>query len=210
MKKTINPIERLEKLVNKKDRYVIALSGLPGAGKSTLSNKLADLFSDKVLTLGMDGFHFSKAKLRTFPDPALALARRGAPWTFDVDHFVEKCKELGSRVPMKWPDFSHGGGDPIEDAIDVPIEVDIILVEGLYVLYREEKWAGLKGCFDETWHLDTPVELAQERVIRRHMTTKGLGEEEATQKAKSNDLLNGELVAKSSYRADFLIHPEIV
>ena len=203
--KNIDPFERCRHLQKNETRIVIGLSGLPGAGKSTLAKRLSEYSEGKLLVLGMDGFHYPKSVLKTFPDPDAALARRGAPWTFDATSFVEKCRLLKQRKPLRWPDFIHGLGDPIEDAIDVPLEVDLILVEGLYVLYREGDWAGLEPCFDETWHLDVSSETAQQRIILRHMETGSLTKEQASQKARSNDLLNGELVSACVHRADYLI-----
>lgn len=71
-----------------RQRRVIGLAGQPGSGKSTLAAQLQAWMQQQhgplaMQVLGMDGFHLSRAQLAQQPDAAAALARRGAPWTFD-------------------------------------------------------------------------------------------------------------------------------
>jgi pantothenate kinase len=61
------------------DRFVVALAGPPGAGKSTLSELLADALGDAAILQG-DGFHYDNAIL----DALGRRQRKGAPDTFDV------------------------------------------------------------------------------------------------------------------------------
>jgi pantothenate kinase-related protein Tda10 len=77
-------VERLLTLLTSdRPRILVALAGLPGAGKTTVAarwacavNRLAGAGSMQVL--GMDGFHLPRAALARMPNPAAALARRGA------------------------------------------------------------------------------------------------------------------------------------
>src|SRR3954451_6103059 len=84
------PVQRLvAQLESASPRWMIGLAGLPGAGKTTLASRLAEAVNARtapntLVALGMDGFHFTKAELRQFPNAAEAFARRGAPWTFDT------------------------------------------------------------------------------------------------------------------------------
>src|SRR5690349_15591736 len=94
------PVERLLVLLESRPwRSMIALAGVPGSGKTTLATRLAEAVNvrtapNTMLALGMDGFHFTKAALRQFPDPEEAFARRGAPWTL----WWKGC--ICSTVPM--------------------------------------------------------------------------------------------------------------
>lgn len=92
----------------------------------------------------------------------------------------------------------HEVGDPVDDAVIVPAVCRLILVEGIYTLLREGEWAGLKGLFDETWFLVTPVETAMSRIHRRHM--------EARQRADSNDRLNCAHITPGRENADYLVN----
>ncbi len=205
-KRLKDPIKRLNELSKNTSRIIIGLAGLPGAGKSTLTKQWSEKMGDKIAILSMDGFHYYKSELRNFPDPEKAFARKGAPWTFNSKSFVDRVKQLKEGKVTQWPDFKHGG-DPIEDAFSITHSANLILIEGLYLLYRENDWNDLQYYLDETWFLDTPEPLAQSRVISRHMKSANLSLEEATLKAQSNDLLNGKLVLNTKDKADYLIDP---
>ncbi len=155
----------LRRLETPTPRWLIALVGAPGSGKSTFVAELAQQVNartapDTLLALGMDGFHLPQAALRQFPDPAAAFARRGAPWTFEVSalrHRLQAVREAAGRAAVPWPGFDHKVADPVEGAYTVPAAARLVLVEGLYLLYPEGEWAAVSAGFDEHWYLDTPL-----------------------------------------------------
>jgi len=85
--------QRCASLHTKLQRQVwIGITGGPGAGKSTVADAVARCCNDlgyRAMALPMDGFHFSKEKLRDLdpPDAATLLPLRGAPQTFDAEAF---------------------------------------------------------------------------------------------------------------------------
>lgn len=207
-----NPLQQLIKLsVSTPKRILIGLAGLPGSGKTTLAQQLQlDFLSAhpncSMQVLSMDGFHLSKAQLQALPNPERAFARRGAPWTFDALGFVQKLRELkGGQRRVTWPIFEHRVGDPVADAIVIEPNCQLILVEGLYILYREQAWAGLEGLWDETWYLDTPLELAQARLVQRHQQAWGISQAAALERVLSSDAKNAALVASLRERAGYLV-----
>lgn len=208
----IHPVQHLQTLAQAtQSRILIGLAGLPGSGKTTIASQLQHEYLQKnpksvMQVLSMDGFHLSKAQLKQLPDPERALARRGAPWTFDAAGFVQKLCELkAGQEKVSWPIFEHSVGDPVADAIVIEPNCQIVLVEGLYILYREAAWAGLEGIWDETWYLDTPLELAQARLIQRHQQAWGISYEAALERVLSSDAKNAALVASLRAQADYLI-----
>lgn len=46
-----------------------------------------------------------------------AYARRGAPWTFDAQAFVDAIRRIKQQGRATLPSFDHGVGDPVEDDI---------------------------------------------------------------------------------------------
>ncbi|MEQ1534403.1 MAG: hypothetical protein ABL923_00870 [Burkholderiaceae bacterium] len=208
-----DPVGRLLHLmeVNASKRIIIGVVGLPGSGKSTIAAKLVDAVNQRVnsqvaVALSMDGFHLTKAALAQFADPAAALARRGSPWTFDPAGLVSKLQQLRNNPAESttWPDFQHGVGDPVSDAISVNPDTKLIIVEGLYLLHREHGW-NLAGLLDECWYLDTPMDVAMERLVKRHMASWGFSREQALDRLAMNDRLNADIVLKSRERADYFV-----
>jgi pantothenate kinase len=209
-----DPVQRLlQHLDTAAPRTIVGLVGLPGAGKTTVAGHWGESMNlimgqGTMMVLGMDGFHLSKAALKTLPDAEMAFKRRGAPWTFDTPAMAQRLQELRQEVnstSIWWPEFEHDVGDPIEDANEIPPSVRLILVEGLYLLRQSEGWFKVRDHFDEFWYLDTPLEVALERLTLRHMRVWGISREEAKGRIAANDLLNAEIVLNSRTEADWLI-----
>jgi pantothenate kinase len=209
-----NPVEHLLlQLESNTSRYMIGMAGLPGSGKSTLATRLADEVNARagspvMVALGMDGFHLTKAQLQQMPHPQTAFTRRGSPWTFDPAGMAQRLRMLcggAGKTIVEWPDFQHDVGDPVEAAHLVSPSVRLILVEGLYLLHEVDGWDEVVRCFDERWYLDTPMELAMERLANRHMAAWGLTREAAVARIASNDGLNAHIVAATSERADWRV-----
>lgn len=191
-------------------RVLIALAGLPGSGKSTVAASLANAVNAEageavMMALGMDGFHFSKAQLSHFPDPVETLKRRGAPWTFDAEALAQRLLDLRQReTSVLWPDFEHGVGDPLADAITVQPSTRIVLIEGLYLLHDDHGWK-CAHLFDECWFLDVGMDVAMDRLIQRHMAANHQSRDMAMERLAVNDRLNAEIVQKSRGQAQWLI-----
>ena len=198
-------------------RIVVGLVGLPGAGKSTQAkiwaNKVNENAHANVMqTVGMDGFHYSLAELAQLPPPKNDRSRRGAPWTFDSRKLARKLEELhqqklsGHYMNAYWPDFDHGVGDPVPNAIHIEPSVRLILVEGLYLLLRNPEW-NLKNLFDHLWFLDENMETAMRRLVSRHCQSWGMTEAEANARIGVNDKLNAEIVDQTRGYAEALVSP---
>lgn len=194
-------------------RWVIGMAGVPGSGKSTLAARLAEEINARLgpgtmVALGMDGFHLSKAELRQMPDPDLAFARRGAPWTFDPAALHARLQQVRGQAGVSevpWPGFQHDIGDPIEGADVVPPAARLVLVEGLYLLLDDPEWQPVGQLLDERWYLDTPIALSMERLAQRHMRAWGWSLAAAQARIDANDRPNAEVVERSSARADWVV-----
>ena len=77
--------------------------------------------------------------------------------------------------------------------------VQILLIEGNYVLLNEEPWCELpKSVFDTSWFIRCPEEEAQKRVILRHMKAWDFTEEQALNRWLDNDLKNYRFINENS------------
>ncbi|KAJ1731207.1 hypothetical protein LPJ61_002644 [Coemansia biformis] len=184
-------------------RFIVAVAGTAGSGKTHLCGLIRDAAnagasSDVCVVLPMDGFHLSKAQLTELDDPALALRRRGAHWTFDAPGFAETVRRVRHRpteVTLA-PAFDHAAGDPVPCAIAVEPHHRLVLVEGLYAHAGEEPWAGAARLADERWWISPRCPAAsRSRLVRRHVRA-GLAADDAAAELRiaENDDLNSAFV----------------
>ena len=198
-------------------RVVLGLVGLPGAGKSTQARRWADAVNARaqapvMQTVGMDGFHLSRADVAQLPPPRNDLVRRGAPWTFDVPQLKRSLEQLHQRetslaqAEVRWPDFDHGVGDPVADAIRIEPATRLVLVEGLYLLLPQAEW-NLRSLFHQVWFLDVSYATAMRQLTRRHCDSWGISEVEATARIEANDAINARTVHLTQCFAHALAQP---
>jgi pantothenate kinase len=148
----------------------------------------------------MDGFHYSRAKLDTMPDPAEAHRRRGAAFTFDAAAYAGLIGAL--RAPIEAgknvlaPSFDHAIKDPVADDVVVRPDHRIVVVEGNYVGLADEPWSGAARMLDAMVFVEVDEKVATERLVRRHVAA-GIvqTEEEGLERARGNDLVNGREIA---------------
>lgn len=201
--------------------HIVGLAGPPGAGKTTIASEVAKRvnkiwpqkscsFDSQVeppeiaVVLPMDGFHLYRHQLDSMEDPKEAHARRGAPWTFNPDLFLKCLKTLRDQGSVYAPSFDHGVGDPVEDDIFVNVQHKVVIVEGNYLLLEDDPWKEIASMLDEKWFVDVDIDIAMERVLKRHIST-GNTPEIAKQRIRYNDRPNAELVLKSKKHADLII-----
>ena len=199
-----SPLQALSAhLQNTPSRRIIGLTGVPGSGKSTLAARWCRAINAQhgphaIAVLGMDGFHLTRAQLAKLSNPEAAFARRGAPWTFDTPALTARLQLLrANQQSVAWPDFQHEIGDPIENAFHIAPDVRLVLIEGLYLLHQDDGWDAVARQFDAVWYLDTPREIALERLLQRHISAWQISRDEAARRIETNDRLNAEIVAET-------------
>ena len=146
-------------------RVIVAITGAPGAGKSTLAADLVSALPNAAL-LSMDGFHLPQARL-------VDLGRRervGAPDTFDVDGFLDVLRALrrGSAAVVA-PGFDREIEEPIPAAITISPSIRFVVVEGNYLLLDSGGWEAAAALFDVTVFVEVEREVRIAGLIARHI-----------------------------------------
>ena len=91
---------------------LVALAGMPGSGKSRISQILLRLLQPDCLVVQMDGYHTKLSDLQSRPDAADAVYRRGAPDTFEVSSLREALQRVKTgESSVKFPAFDHAAKD---------------------------------------------------------------------------------------------------
>lgn len=187
-------------------RVLIGIAGPPAAGKSTLATALAKAIQAQGLgsavAVGMDGFHLANTELAR-----LGLTEcKGAPQTFDAAGFVSLLRRLRDPEPgiVYAPRYSRVVHESIGAAVAVPQEIDIVVVEGNYLLLDEGPWQHVRDLLDLRIYLDAPGQVRQEALVRRQLS-RGLDPAAAQAWVTGSDEVNARLIAGTVSYADVVL-----
>ena len=204
----VTPVETLAaELIDRargRDRFLFAIAGAPGAGKSTLSDALLAALEAKApgraALLPMDGYHFDNVVL----EERGLLPRKGAPMTFDVGGLrrdLERIRAADEEVVV--PVFDRRLELARAGARVIGPDRSIILVEGNYLLLDHTPWNSLGGFFDCTLQIRVSEGELRQRLIERWLGF-GFDLDSARKKAEGNDMANALVVVRDSLPADIV------
>ncbi|SCE80296.1 Panthothenate kinase [Micromonospora viridifaciens] len=194
--------DRARALADAGPRQLLGIAGAPGAGKSTLAERIVAEVGPAARLVPMDGFHLAQSEL-----VRLGRAdRKGAPDTFDANGFVSMLRRLHRLEPTSvWaPVFRRDLEEPVAGAIEVPPEVRLVVTEGNYLLLRDDPWEEVRSLLHQAWFLDLEVELRLRRLTARHEAY-GKTPEQARAWALGSDEANVARVAGTADRADLVV-----
>jgi pantothenate kinase len=86
------------------------------------------------------------------------MRRRGAPFTFDAEAFVQLVKDIKDMPVtadgeaerfLHAPSFDHAVKDPVQDAISISSRSRLIIVEGNYTLLNQSPWNDVSEIWEE-------------------------------------------------------------
>lgn len=199
-------------------RYLIAIAGPPGSGKSVFAEQLHYIMDKGVLhkdahtvALPMDGFHFPNQYLhdhvRKLPDGSEVRlsALKGQPETFDIARLRRYVQALIARPEcVPWPGYSRFTHDVVPDKFRVMASANLVIVEGNYLLVNRGPFAGLPEMFDLRMYVDAPAPKIIANLVDRHIKG-GKSLEEAKDWVKRIDLPNARMAETSRHQADVII-----
>jgi pantothenate kinase len=187
-------------------RAVLGIAGSPGAGKTTLAERLTRALNDTgepwAVQVPMDGFHLADAEL----DRLGRRDRKGAPDTFDAAGYAALLRRLREETGdvVYAPGFERVLEQPLAGAIPVPPAARLVVTEGNYLLLETGAWARVRAALDEVWFCELPEEERLRRLIARHEEF-GKAHDEAVAWVHRSDQRNAELVATTRERADLVV-----
>ena len=190
------------KRAGKQKRFVVALAGPPGAGKSTLAEQLSGLFPEgSAIVVPMDGFHFDDIVLNARG----MRARKGAPETFDFHGFETMLKRIrANESDIAIPVFDRSIELSRAGAAIIAQDIKFVLVEGNYLLLDEEPWNRLAPLFDFSAYVDVTREELDRRLVKR-WDKHGKTREDARAWIDSNDMPNIDRVIQRRRPADLVL-----
>lgn len=186
-------------------RAILGIVGTPGAGKSTLAERLVaalDPDGTWVARVPMDGFHLADAALER-----LGLRqRKGAVETFDGHGYLALLRRLRTErhSTIYAPDFERTLEQPIAGSLGVGPGIQLIVTEGNHLLMDQEPWPWVRAELDETWYVELDEAERMRRLVARHVR---FGKDPAFAEAwiAAVDEPNARLIEAGRARADLIV-----
>ncbi|HEX7716673.1 MAG TPA: nucleoside/nucleotide kinase family protein [Marmoricola sp.] len=199
-----DPAERVRGLLHRHERVVLGLCGPPGAGKSTLAQRVVETVGPEAVVVPLDGFHLQDEELTRLG----LLHLKGAPDTFDAAGYLALLRRIRQQRDrtIYAPSFDRTREVSLAGAIPVLPTHRLIVTEGNYLLLDTPVWREVRNELTECWFLCGDDDRRRNRLVARHLQH---GRDRASAEAwmSRTDEPNAVLVAATRDRADLVLDP---
>lgn len=198
----------------KNERLIVFMAAPPAVGKTTLSQFLEYLSKEEqelteIQALGLDGFHYHSDYINShdavvFGETVPMKQVKGCPETYDTAKVRKKLEKIKTE-DILWPIYDRNLHDVVEDQIKVT--KDIILIEGNWLLLKQEPWRSMQQYADYKILILAEEEMLKERLVSRKEKG-GSSREEAEAWYHNSDSKNVTRVLRDSLQGDLLLKVE--
>lgn len=138
------------------DTIIIGIAGGSGSGKSTFTNKLKDLYGDKITVIYHDEYY---KRHDDIPFEERKKINYDHPDALETNLLISHLKELKAGMTIHRPTYDFTQHNRKNELVEVKPN-KIIIVEGILVLQNPE----LRDLFDIKIYVEAD---ADERILRR-------------------------------------------
>lgn len=157
-------LEHIRNLQNPARTVLVGIDGLGGAGKSTISEWIADDFRSRdypVFILHIDDFIHPRA-VRYNPNVPEWKCYYELQWRYDylIRNVLQPLRN-GQDFDQQIEFYDKANDSYILEQITIPVG-SVVILEGVFLQRKE-----LQGLFDDMIYLDLPEEIRLQRVLKR-------------------------------------------
>lgn len=106
-------------------------------------------------------------------------------------------------IAFWWPLYSRQRHEPVPEGTRISGTEKVHVIEGNYVLDRDEPWRATALGYDLRIFVDAPNAILRERLLDRHKKS-GRTRQEASNKIDRNDMLNAQKIRERRQNVDIL------
>ena len=166
---------------------IIAICGVSGSGKTTISQKLEESYSDKVLNLSQDAYY---KPFNEFTIDERKKINYDEPDSFDIELLKKQISELKSSKEIEYPiysfsEFTRTGNKRVKPK-------DLVIIDGMLMLHFKE----IRDMLDDSIFLDCEDNTALDRMLKRDIVERDRTEDEVIDRFKKDIEPMNELYVK--------------